>query len=253
MEYTVKQLADLAGITPRTLRYYDRIGLLAPSRTTAAGYRLYGPHQVDRLQHILFYRELEVPLDTVARLLDDPDFHSAAALQGHLAELEARQARLAALILTVKKTWSSQKGERTMSDKEKFEGFKENLIGENEEKYGKEIRAKYGHETVEAANAKMRGMTQEQYWAMTALEESLKKKLNAAVRANADPAGEVGLDIAMIHKTWLGHSWEEKQYSREAHRGLAELYVGDGRLTDYYDKELTGCAAFLRASILAHI
>ena len=58
MEYTVKALADLAGVTPRTLRWYDRTGLLKPLRTTEAGYRLYGPKQLDRLQDILFYREL---------------------------------------------------------------------------------------------------------------------------------------------------------------------------------------------------
>ncbi len=253
MEYTVKQLADLAGVTPRTLRYYDRLGLLRPERTTEAGYRLYGPRQVDRLQHILFYRELEVPLDTVAHLLDDPDFQSSAALQGHLEELKARKTRLERLILTVEKTIKNETGECDMSDKEKFEGFKENLVRDNEQAYGRETRAKYGDGAVDAANARLRGMTQEQYWAMTKLEEEICAKLAAAVQAGVDPAGEVGLDIAMSHKTWLLNSWEEKQYSPQAHRGLAEMYVADERFTAYYDKEVPGCAAFLREAILAHV
>lgn len=253
MEYTVKQLADLAGVTPRALRYYDRIGLLVPGRLTGAGYRIYGPKEVDRLQHILFYRELEVPLETVASLLDDPEFQSSKALQSHLEALKARKARLERLILTVEKTMKTKTGEYEMNDEEKFEGFKQNLIRENEEKYGSEVRAKYGDELADRANARLAAMTSEQYWAMTTLEEELRARLTAAVRAGADPAGEAGLDVAMKHKTWLAYNWDGQAYSPEAHRGLAEMYVADGRFAAYYDKEVPGCAAFLRDAIHAHI
>ena len=82
MEYTVKALADLAGVTPRTLRWYDRIGLLKPLRTTEAGYRLYGPAQLDRLQDILFYRELGLDLASIRTILDDPAFDRQAAPPG---------------------------------------------------------------------------------------------------------------------------------------------------------------------------
>ena len=87
MEYTIKQLADLSGVTPRTLRWYDREGLLRPGRVTEAGYRIYGPKEVDRLQEILFYRELGFSLADIRRLLDDPAYDRQAALQSHLAEL----------------------------------------------------------------------------------------------------------------------------------------------------------------------
>ena len=101
MEYTVKALAELAGVTPRTLRWYDQVGLLKPLRTTEAGYRLYGPQQLDRLQDILFYRELGLDLAAIQAILDDPAFDRQAALQSHLAELKARRTRLDDLILTV--------------------------------------------------------------------------------------------------------------------------------------------------------
>ena len=104
MEYTIKQLADLSGVTPRTLRWYDREGLLRPGRVTEAGYRIYGPKEVDRLQEILFYRELGFSLADIRRLLNDPAYDRQAALQSHLAEMEARRARLEWLILTVQKT-----------------------------------------------------------------------------------------------------------------------------------------------------
>lgn len=250
MEYTVKQLAALSGVTPRTLRWYDLEGLLKPLRRTDAGYRLYGPQEVDRLQQILFYRELGLELSAIRRLLDDPAFDREAALQSHLAALEARRTRLDALILTVKKTL---KGASIMSDLEKFECFKQKVIRENEETYGAEVRARYGNEVMDRANARTAQLTQEQYWAMTTLEEEIRSRLEAAVRTGADPAGDVGLDLAMRHKTWLSHSWEERRYSPEAHRMLAAMYTEDERFTAYYDRVLPGCAAFLRAAIEAHI
>ena len=101
MEYTVKALADLAGGTPRPLRWYDREGLRRPLRTTEAGYRIYGPQEVHRLQGFLCYRELGLELAAIRQILDDPAFGRQAALQSHLRELEARRARLDGLILTV--------------------------------------------------------------------------------------------------------------------------------------------------------
>lgn len=250
MEYTIKQLSDLAGITPRTLRWYDSQGLLKPGRVTEAGYRLYGPAEVDRLQQILFYRALDLPLAEIRTLLGRPDFDRQAALQSHLSALEARRAQLDALILTVKQTL---KGADTMSDAEKFECFKRNVIKENEAHHGAEVRAKYGDAAMEQTNARVAGLTREQYCAMTALEEEIRAKLEAAVRAGAHPAGEVGLDVAMCHKTWLSYGWDGSQYSPEAHRGLAALYTEDDRFTSYYDRTVPGCAAFLRASIERHI
>lgn len=250
MEYTVKQLADLAGLTPRTLRWYDGTGLLKPARLTEAGYRLYGPDQVDRLQQILFYRELGLELSAIRALLDDPGFDRRAALQSHLEELERRRTRLDGLILTVKQTL---KGADTMSDQEKFECFKQRLIRENEETHGAEARARYGGAAMDRANARLAGMTREQYWAMTALEEDIRGKLSTAVRAGADPAGDAGLELAMLHKTWLSCSWEEAQYTPEAHRALAAMYTEDERFTAYYDGEVPGRAAFLRAAIEVHI
>lgn len=103
MEYTIKQLAELTGVSTRTLRYYDQIGLLKPSRINEAAYRFYETAQVDRLQQILFYRELGLPLDKIAFLLDVPEFDRQAALQNHLTTLKQRE-RLDTLILTVEKT-----------------------------------------------------------------------------------------------------------------------------------------------------
>ena len=123
MEYTVQALAKLAGITPRTLRWYDQQGLLKPTRVTSAGYRIYGPAQVDRLQSILFYRELGLELSAIRELLDAPDYDRHAALQSHLRQLTAQQQRLTGLIDTVRRTIDETQGGPTMTDKQKFEAF----------------------------------------------------------------------------------------------------------------------------------
>ncbi|MDP4108592.1 MAG: MerR family transcriptional regulator, partial [Bacillota bacterium] len=148
MEYTVNKLSNLAGVSARTLRYYDQIGLLSPCRLSPSGYRIYGPGEVDRLQQILFYRELGVPLDEIKKIISDPGFDSLAALQSYREKLEKQQMKLTLLIKNVDKTINARKGLIIMKDKEKFEGIKQNLIQENEKKYGAEIRQKYGEKAV---------------------------------------------------------------------------------------------------------
>ena len=87
MEYSIQELAKLAGVTTRTLRWYDQIGLLKPGRVAESGYRYYGDAQVDRLQDILYYRALGVELAQIRECLDDPAFDRLAALRSHLAAL----------------------------------------------------------------------------------------------------------------------------------------------------------------------
>ena len=250
MEYTVKALAELAGVTPRTLRWYDQTGLLKPLRTTEAGYRLYGPKQLDRLQDILFYRELGLDLASIRTILDDPAFDRQAALQSHLTELKDRRARLDELILTVQRTIDNIKGGTKMTDQEKFDAFKRRVIAANEAAFGQEIRQKYGDAEADRANACVLALTQEEYTAWKALGDEILQALTAAVQAGAAPAGPEGQRIAQLHRRWLSYSWEA--YTPQAHAGLAELYVSDPRFTAYYDREVSGCAAFLRDAVRAY-
>src|SRR5689334_20695829 len=125
MEYTVQKLGQLAGISPRTLRYYDEIGILKPARINSSGYRIYGEIEVDRLQQILFYRELGIDLDTIKELVTSPSFDSANALREHREKLLEKRSQLDLLIANVDKTLALKEGRIIMSDKEKFEGFKQ--------------------------------------------------------------------------------------------------------------------------------
>ena len=107
MEYSIQELARLSGVTTRTLRWYDQIGLLRPGRVAESGYRYYGPAQVDRLQDILYYRAMGMELGRIRDCLDDPAFDRLAALRSHLTQLQAQQARLETLIRSVEQTIAS--------------------------------------------------------------------------------------------------------------------------------------------------
>ncbi|HOF03030.1 MAG TPA: MerR family transcriptional regulator, partial [Atribacterota bacterium] len=134
MEYTINKLAKMSGVSTRTLRYYDEIKLLKPARVAISGYRFYKQEQVDMLQQILLYKEMGFLLGDIKKLLSAPDFSKEQTFANHLSALLKRRERLDALILNVKKSLSSLKGEIIMTDSEKFVGFKEKLISENEER-----------------------------------------------------------------------------------------------------------------------
>jgi DNA-binding transcriptional MerR regulator len=246
MEYTIQKLASLAGVSTRTLRYYDEIGILKPARINSSGYRIYGQEEVNTLQQILFYRELGVGLDNIKDIVTAPSFDGAKALREHREKLLEKREQLDLLIANVDKTIALNEGRITMSNKEKFEGFKKKMVEENEKKYGKEIREKYGKDKVEASNAKVMNMTEEQYKEVTALAEQVHTTLAEAFKTG-DPAGELAQKAANLHKQWLTYYW--KEYSKEAHAGLAQMYVDDERFTAYYDKEQPGTAEFLRDTI----
>lgn len=246
MEYTVQKLASLAGVSTRTLRYYDEIGILKPARINSSGYRIYGQDEVNKLQQILFYRELGVNLDRIKEIVTAPTFDGAQALKEHREKLLEKRQQLDLLIANVEKTLALTEGRITMSDKEKFEGFKKKLVDDNEQKYGKEIRTKYGEDVVEQSNAKMMNMTQEQYDESTALAEQIHSTLAEAFKTG-NPAGDLAQKAADLHKKWLMFHWP--QYSKEAHAGLAQMYVDDERFTAYYDKRQPGTAQFLRDAI----
>ncbi len=249
MEYTINKLAKLAGISTRTLRYYDELGLLSPIRLSSNGYRIYGQKEVDLLQQILFYRELGLPLEEIKNIIWSKDYDGIAALQGHLSALKAKKEQIELLISNVEKTIASAKGEIIMSDQEKFEGFKRKLVEDNEGRYGAEIRAKYGDDVIDRSNAKIKGLTKEQYAELEKLSAEVNETLKAAF-AEGDPAGELAQKACELHKKWLCYLWDH--YSKEAHIGLAQMYVDDPRFTAYYDKIAVGCAEFLRDAILIY-
>jgi DNA-binding transcriptional MerR regulator len=239
----------MSGISARTLRHYDDIGLLKPKRIAESGYRIYSRDEVDTLQQILIYKELGFSLSDIKTLLDSPEFSHELTFSSHLSELHKKRAQLDALIANVTKSIAAMRGEILMSDKEKFEGLKQNLIDENEAKYGEEIRAKYGDNTIDSSNAKIKGLTKEQYDEVQRLSDELNDTLKAAVE-QGDPTSDLAQKACELHKRWLCYFWDS--YTKDMHRGIAQMYVDDPRFSAYYDKIVPGCAVFLRDAILVY-
>ncbi|WP_088006682.1 MerR family transcriptional regulator [Indiicoccus explosivorum] len=250
MEYTVQKLAELAGVSARTLRYYDEIGLLKPGRIRTSGYRIYGRKEVDRLQQILFYRELGMPLEQIAAVLDSRDFSRLETLKEHRRHLLKKQQRLSQLLTNVEASISAAEGETVMNDKAKFEGFKKRAVEENEAKYGEEVRRKYGDAAVDRSNAQFLSMTEEGADRIKRIEEEMFTALEAGMDAG-DPGGEAAQQAAALHREWLTFYWDS--YNPEAHAGVADMYVADDRFKAYYDKQREGMAQFLRHAIHVYV
>jgi len=248
MEYTVNELAVIAGVSVRTLHYYDEIGLLNPMRVAKNGYRIYGQKEVDLLQQILFYRELEVPLKKINEILNTTNYNREKELEKQLSALLQRKIQIEGLITNVKRTINSLKGEDAMSDIEKFEGFKKKMIADNETVYGEELRKKYGDEMINASNAKVEGMSKEQWKKAQVLSELINETLKEAFELG-DPSSEIAQKACDLHRQWLCMFWKDGVYSKETHKALADGYVADKRFTAYYDKIAVGCTKFLRDSL----
>ncbi|MDR1206016.1 MAG: TipAS antibiotic-recognition domain-containing protein, partial [Peptococcaceae bacterium] len=158
--------------------------------------------------------------------------------------------RLDALILNVTRSMTALKGEAaTMSDREKFEGFKQSLMDENERKYGAEVRERYGNRAVEESNAKVKGLTREQYDEGERLRLEFEQALKAAFDTG-DPAGAPAREACDLHRRWLCLYYPE--YSREYHMGLGEMYAADERFKAHYDRIAPGAAEFLRDAICVY-
>jgi DNA-binding transcriptional MerR regulator len=237
MAMKVKEVADLVGISVRTLHYYDEIGLLTPEETTESGYRLYSDENLETLQQILFFKELGFPLKKIKEIINSPSFdrHEALVLQRKML-LEKRK-RLDKMIATIEKTIQHMKGEIQMTNKEKFEGF-----DFSHNPYEQEARELWGDEAVDKANAKLGNMTKEEQEAMTKEMNSIYQKL-ASLRNGSPESDEAQAAI----KEWydfLNNNFGN--YSLEAFKGLGQMYVDDERFTKNIDQFGEGLAKFMR-------
>ena len=242
--YSPAQLAQMSGVSVRTLHHYDQIGLLVPERR-ANGYRSYGPAEVERLQQILIFKSCGMELADIGRILDSPAFDTRTTLRTHLAELTRRRAELDALIRTVEQTVAHLEKGTTMSDEQRFEGLKRQTIEQNERSFGSDARGRWGDAAVDAANEKLLGMDEEAWNDMEALTEGILSQLKAAM-ATGDPHGAEAELLVRMHARWLSAHWPDGTYTPEAHRGMGQMYVCDERFRSYYDGPCgDGAAQFL--------
>lgn len=228
IRYSVKKLAKLAGVSVRTLHLYDEIGLLKPAIRTEAKYRMYGENELLRLQQILFYKELDFPLQEIGWILDAPGFDLLTALGNHKKALEAKQSRIETLLLTIDKTMFNLKEGTMLKHEELYEG----LSQETADAYRKEAIGAYGTEAVEVAEKSLRSLTKTDFEALK--RESLEISSGLASMTGNDPTSEVvqrqiARHYEVIRKFWGTSGSTDPQ--AEAYKGLGDLYVNDERFT----------------------
>jgi len=242
--FTVKQLSKLAGVTPRTLHHYDEIGLLKPSRVGDNGYRYYGDESVLRLQQILFYRELDIPLDDIKKIMAESRFDVLGALQSHKDALKKQVRRLNRLINTVDNTINHLKGNNIMSDKAYFEGFSE----EEQEKYALEAEQMYDPETVRESNRKWKSYSAAKKESIMAEGKAIYIDMIAAM-----PKGADSKEVQGIVERWRKHMdyfWTPKLDQLLA---LANGYNDEPRFKANFDKMHPQLAEFMRDAVKVYV
>ncbi|MFB6958946.1 MerR family transcriptional regulator [Streptomyces sp. NPDC056309] len=247
MSYSVGQVAGFAGVTVRTLHHYDDIGLLVPGERSHAGHRRYGDADLDRLQQILFYRELGFPLEEVAALLDDPEADPGAHLRRRHELLTARIEKLKKMAAAVEKAMEARRMGIDLTPEERFEVFGDH----DPEQYADEVRQRWGDtEAYRQSQRRTASYTKEDWKRLTEEQDAIHRRMAALLDACTPAGSEAAMDVAEEHRRFISGSYYDCGY--EMHTCLAQMYVADPRFTATYEKIRPGLAAYLREAILAN-
>jgi DNA-binding transcriptional MerR regulator len=244
--YTVKQVAELAQVSVRTLHHYDAIGLLRPSQIGANGYRYYDETALLRLQQILFYREIGLELAQIRDILDDPEFDLLAALRSHRALIEERMQRLSHLIGTIDRTISHLAGETIMSGKSLFKGFSE----EQQKDYERQARLQYGADTVSTTIRRWNGYTPAQREAIMEESGQIYVDLAAVMTAGKSPLDE---DVQAILTRWQDNLRHFYEPTIDIMRGLGYTYGTDPEFMATFQQVHPDLPAFLQAAVTQYV
>lgn len=242
--YQVKEVARITRVTVRTLHHYDEIGLLVPSQRTEAGYRLYDDEDLRRLQQILIGRELGMSLEMVRRMLDEPGFDRRVALLEQREQLRERGERIEAMLASVDAALRSMEGVDTVDMKELFDGFDP---AEHEE----EARTRWGGtDAYKESMRRTKSYKKEDWLRLKAEAKVLMDRLAEVFRAGAASGSAEAMDIAEEHRLHIDRWFYP--LSRQAHVGLAGMYVADPRFKATYEKVAPGLAEYYAAAIRAN-
>jgi DNA-binding transcriptional MerR regulator len=245
--YTVSHVARIAHVTVRTLHHYDEIGLLVPSERTDKGYRLYDEADLQRLQQILIFRELDFPLEAIAQILDAPVFERGTALRAQRDVLVRGLRRTEAVLRAVDATLAALDGEETMDTKRMFEGFEEFDHAEHQA----EAEQRWGQtDAYQESMHRAKQYSKEDWAAIKAEGEAATSRLAELLTAGKAPDGAEAMEAAEAHRTHITRWFYP--CSHAMHVGLARMYQADPRFTQHYEKRAKGLAAFVAQAIEAN-
>jgi DNA-binding transcriptional MerR regulator len=244
--FTVGELSKLTGVTVRALHHYDEIGLVRPSARTAAGYRLYDDDDVLRLQQVLLFRELGLPLPEIAAVLDDPEYRRDDVLRRHREVLVAKRTRLDAMVAALDAALAQQQKGLAM----KPEDVKSLFDGFDPAQYEAEVEERWGNtDAYKESQKRVKRYGKAEWDAIKAEGDAIYRKL-ADLMAAGTPARDPAVQAAAEEHREHISKWFYP-CSKEIHRGLGEMYVADPRFTANLDRYAPGFAQFLRDAFAA--
>ena len=231
--YTVKQVARLSGVSIRALHHYDEIGLLKPAFIGTNRYRYYGREELLRLQQILLHRELDIPLNGIAAILDAPGFDRLATLREQRQKLKAEAQRYAELVTTIDRTIADLEGDRAMKDAELYKGISPEKQAEYEawliEHYGPSMQ-----ESIAVSQKAYAKMSEAEKQAATDELKDVEQAMAEAMRRGI-PADSTALDpLSSRHRDWVALMWG-KPCPPEAFAGLADLHLSHPDFVSRYE------------------
>ncbi|MDP4169528.1 MAG: MerR family transcriptional regulator [Bacillota bacterium] len=243
--YKVKEVAEIAGVSVRTLHHYDKIGLLHPGALTDAGYRLYSDENLEVLQQILFFKEIGLPLEEIKNILDRPDFDRKKTLEVHKELLLEKKLRIEKMLQTLDNTLQTLEGGRKMESKELFNGLSMKEIKEHQAKYADEVRDKYGKEMTENVDKKTSAYSETDWSDIQTTTNEIYYRIIANMAKGPDDA-----EVQTAVGEWR-QLITERYYdcTLEIFRGLGDLYVADERFTKNLNKYHENFAPFLQEAI----
>jgi len=242
MAYTVKDMATLSGVSVRTLHYYDEIGLLKPAYCGANGYRYYEEPQMLRLQQILFFRELEFPLEDIQAMLASDAFNQVEALTHHRALLVHKAERLQQLIATLDHTVQYLKGDTAMEHQDMYAGFRK----EQQEKYVQELKDRYGQQVETYIDQSMENVKNMKRQDFDSFKQEFHDIQSELFRQFTSQAATDSTAVQAIIRQHFAMITRFYQPTREVYIGLGQLYIDHPdfrKLFDVYDPGLVDYVA----------
>lgn len=246
MSYRIKEAADIAGISVRTLHHYDQFGLLKPAKADSNGYRQYSDEDLERLHQILFFKELGFSLQQTKEILNSPHFDRKTALLDHQKLLTKKRERLNQIIQSVETIIQSMEGRVAMSKKEIFKVFDTSEIEKHRKQYEEEARAKYGESEAYKESEKRTSQYSKEQWEGVA-EKGNELFQKIAERMEFGPSDSAVQQMIGAYRQFITDSFYT--CTLEIFQGLGELYISDERFTANIDRVKPGLARFLNEAI----
>lgn len=237
----IREVSEISGVTPRALRWYDRLGLVVPDRHPKTAYRIYRTEHLRRLQDVRYFAELGFPLAHIVRILEDPRYNREQALKRQLAMLEKRRAKLDSMARTIELAIAEEQGVYGMSDKERFEGF-----DFTRNPFEQEARDRWGDDSVEQARETIGSWGDKGRQKMGNDMHAMFTEL-ASLRESDPGSPEAQQAIRRWYELLNGMG----SYSLAMFANLGRMYVEDERFARNIDRYGEGLARFMRDAMVA--